>query len=119
LLRHQTSPASSASSAIRAGHPLVLAAHLGHTVHMSKRRRVALSLSAYAGLNHWRSSDSVSYADEDLSGSAVVSRNLPVVGGELRLGYRFHRRVGAQLVLGAPAPTATSYTMRSDRSDRR
>ncbi len=94
-----------------AGHRLVLAAHVGHTVHMGARRRVALGLSASAGLNHWRSSYSVSYADEDVSGSAVVSRNLAVVGGELRLGYRFHRRVGAQLVLGAPAPTTTSYAI--------
>jgi hypothetical protein len=94
-----------------ATHRLLLVAHLGHTFHMGARRRVALGLHAYGGWNYWRSSYSLDYADENVSGSAVVDRHLAVIGGELRLAYRFHRRVGVNLAIGAPAPTASSYAI--------
>jgi hypothetical protein len=92
-----------------AAHRTVLVAHLGHSVHMGKRRRFALGLHGYGGWNYWRSAYTVDYAGEDVSGRAVVDRHLPVVGGELRLGYRVHRRVGLTMVLGAPVPSASSY----------
>lgn len=94
-----------------ATHRLLLVAHLGHTFHMGKRRRVGLGLHAYGGWNYWRSAYSVDYTGEGVSGRAVVDRHLGVIGGELRLGYRFHRRVGANFVMGAPAPTASSYAI--------
>lgn len=94
-----------------AGHRTVLAAHLGHTFHMGARRRFALGLYVYGGWNYWRSAYSVQYAQEGVSGSAVVARHSGVLGGELRLGYRFHRRVGVNLALGAPVPTTSSYAI--------
>ncbi|MEZ4448374.1 MAG: hypothetical protein R3B09_02765 [Nannocystaceae bacterium] len=92
-----------------AGHRVILVAHVGHTVHMGARRRWALGLHLYGGANYWRSAYSVAYPGEAVSGSAVVDRLLGVIGGELRLGYRFHRRVGANLAMGGPFPTSSSY----------
>jgi len=80
----------------------------GHTFHMGKRRRVQLGTHVYGGLNHWLSSYSLVYPMEDVSGSAKVARSTFVVGGELTIGYRFSRRVGANLIMGAPLPTRRS-----------
>lgn len=94
-----------------AGHRTTLVAHVGHTVHLGARRRFALGAHLYGGWNYWRSAYSVSYPAEEVSGSAVVDRHLAVVGGELRVGYRLHRRVGVNLAMGAPFPTASSYAI--------
>jgi hypothetical protein len=92
-----------------ANHRTQLAASVGHTAHMGKRRRVALGLHVFGGWNAWRSDYSVDYPDEDVHGSAVVVRHRPIVGAELRFAYRFHRRVGINVMLSAPFPTASSY----------
>jgi hypothetical protein len=92
-----------------AGHRLQLTASVGHTVHMGKRRRAALGLHVFGGWNQARSDYTVDYADEDVHGHAVVVHDRPIVGGELRFAYRFHERVGFNLMLGAPLPTASSY----------
>ncbi len=89
-------------------HRMQLVVSAGHTFHMGKRRRVQLGTHVYGGLNHWLSSYSIVYPDEAVSGSAKVARSTFVVGGELELGYRFSRRVGANLVIGAPFPTPKS-----------
>jgi len=68
-------------------------------------------MSVYGGWNDWRSAYSVDYPQEGVSGRAVVARHFGVLGGELRRGYRVHRRVGINLALGAPAPTASSYAV--------
>lgn len=94
-----------------AGHRLVLVAHVGHTVHMGRRRRLGLGLHVFGGWNYWRSAYSVHYPEAEVSGSAVVDRHLAVVGGEVRVTYRLHRRVGVNLAIGAPAPTASNYAI--------
>lgn len=80
----------------------------GHRFHMGKRRRVELGTHLYGGLNHWLSSYAVEYAAVDVQGSAAVSRATFVFGGQLELGFRFTRRIGGQLVMGAPIPTPRS-----------
>lgn len=92
-----------------ANHRTQLIVSAGHTAHMGRRRRVALGLHLFAGWNAWRSSYTVDYPAEDVHGSAVVVRHRPIVGVELRFAYRFHRRVGLNVMLGAPFPTASSY----------
>jgi hypothetical protein len=92
-----------------AGHRTQLVATAGHTVHMGKRRRVALGLHVFGGWSAWRSDYRVSYPEEDVSGHAVVVRHRAIVGAELRFAYRFHHRVGFNVVAGAPFPTASSY----------
>lgn len=92
-----------------AGHRIQLLAHVGHAVHLGRRRRIALGLHAFAGWNHWRSAYSLSYPAEAVSGSATVDRDRAIVGGELRLTYRFHRNIGVNVVAGGVAPTASSY----------
>lgn len=94
-----------------ANHRIILAARVGHTLHMGQRRRFSVGLHAYAGLNHWRSAYSVRYEAEDVSGKAELHRSTGIVGGELRLGYRFHRNVGAHVLAGAPLPTHSSYVI--------
>lgn len=91
-----------------ASHRVQLLAHVGHTVHTGRRRRFSLGLHVFGGWNGWRSAYTVSYPAEVVSGSAVVVRHKPVVGGELRLGYRFHRRVGLNAVAGGVFPTGSS-----------
>lgn len=83
----------------------------GHGFHMGKRRRVYLGTHLYAGWNHWRSSYSLNYPSEGVSGSATVSRNHFVSGGQLTFGYRVARRVGLNLLIGAPFPTISSYVV--------
>ena len=78
---------------------------VGHRFHMGKRRRVELGTHLYAGLNHWLSRYEVDYPSVDVQGSASVSRATFVFGGQVELGYRFSRRVGGQLIFGAPIPT--------------
>lgn len=92
-----------------AAHRVQVLAHLGHTFHVGKRRRVGLGLHAYGGWNYWRSAYRVSYPDVDVEGSDVVARHHAIVGGEIRLAYRVHERVGLNLIVGAPFPTASSY----------
>ncbi len=92
-----------------AGHRTQLVAAAGHTAHMGKRRRVAFGMHLFAGWNAWRSDYTVNFPSEDVAGHAVVVRHRPIVGGELRFAYRFHRRVGLNVVLSAPFPTASSY----------
>ncbi len=94
-----------------AGHRVQLVASLGHSAHLGRLRRVALGLHLYGGYNYWRSDYAVEYANEGVSGGAVVDDHLPVIGGELRLGVRVHRRVGLNLAIGAPFPTTTSYAI--------
>ncbi|MFV8751816.1 hypothetical protein ACNOYE_14825 [Nannocystaceae bacterium ST9] len=89
-------------------HRVQLVLTAGHTFHMGERRRVELGMRVYAGLNHWLSSYSLVYPDEGVRGSAKLARSSFVVGGQLELGYRFSRRVGANLVMGAPFPTPNS-----------
>lgn len=92
-----------------ATHRVQLLATAGHTFHMGKRRRWSLGMHLYAGLNHWRSDYTVTYEAEDVHGSAVVTRNDFVVGGQLKVAYRFHRHFGVGIVLGGPFPTESSY----------
>lgn len=92
-----------------AGHRILSLGHLGHTVHMGRRRRAALGLHVYGGWNVWRSDYSLRYPDEGVEGSAVVVRHRAIVGGELRFTYRLHEHLGLNLMLGAPAPTTSSY----------
>jgi hypothetical protein len=94
-----------------ATHRIQAVVTIGHTFHIGKRRRFSLGTHLYAGLNHWRSSYSVDFPDEGVKGRETVTRNLPLAGGQLELGYRFHRRVGLHWVLGGPFPTASSYAI--------
>jgi hypothetical protein len=84
---------------------------LGHTFHAGKQRRTGVGLHAFVGLNHWRSAYSLEIPEVDVSGSAVVSRNLPVVGGQLTVSQRLSKHVGLNLVISAPFPTASSYAI--------
>ena len=92
-----------------ATHRVVLAVTVGHTFHLGRRRRLSLGTHLYGGLNHWVSSYSLRYPDEGVEGSANVARSLFVGGGQLEFGYRFSRRVGMQVLLGAPFPINSSY----------
>ena len=92
-----------------AGHRTHLVASVGHSVHMGKRRRFALGLHAWGGWSHFRSDYSLEYANEGVSGSGVVTHNRAIVGGELRMAYRFHERVGLSAVISAPVPTESTY----------
>ena len=92
-----------------AGHRTQLVATVGHTAHMGKRRRVALGVHVFGGWNAWRSDYSVDYPNEDVHGSAVVVRHRAIVGGELRFDYRFHRRVGINVLASGVFPTTSSY----------
>ncbi|MCA9720384.1 MAG: hypothetical protein KC468_37325 [Myxococcales bacterium] len=94
-----------------AGHRVQLLATVGHSAHMGRRRRVALGLHLFGGWSYWRSAYSVRYPSESVAGEAVVARHHPIVGGEVRLAYRLHRRVGLNLAIGAPFPTNTSYAI--------
>jgi len=94
-----------------AGHRTQWVATAGHTVHMGKRRRIALGLHVFGGWNAWRSDYSVSYPQEDVQGHAVVVRHRAIVGGELRFAVRFHRRVGFNVMFSAPFPTESSYVI--------
>lgn len=92
-----------------AGHRTQLVATVGHTAHMGKRRRVALGLHVFAGWNAWRSDYTVDYPNEDVHGHGVVVRHRAIVGPELRFAYRFHRRVGFNVMASALFPTTSSY----------
>ena len=94
-----------------AGHRVQLLATVGHSAHMGWRRRVALGLHLFGGWSYWRSAYSVRYPSESVAGEAVVARHHPIIGGEVRLAYRLHRRVGLNLAIGAPFPTNTSYAI--------
>lgn len=94
-----------------AGHRIDTVVFAGHGFWMGERRRVYLGTHLYAGWNHWLSSYAVNYADESVSGSAKVSRDHFVSGGQLSLGYRFSRRVGVHMLIGGPFPTASSYAI--------
>lgn len=94
-----------------ATHRVQLVATLGHTFHMGQRRRFSLGTHLYGGWNHWRSMYAVNYPNEGVSGEATVSRNHPIAGGQVELGFRFHRRVGVHVVLGGPFPTHSSYAI--------
>ena len=94
-----------------AGHRVQLLASVGHTVHMGRRRRVALGLHAFGGWNVSRAVYSVEYVDEGVSGRGSSTFHRPIVGGELRFAYRFHDRVGLNLMMGAPLPTDSSYLL--------
>jgi hypothetical protein len=94
-----------------ATHRVQVVATLGHTFHIGQRRRFSLGTHLYGGWNHWRSAYAVNYPDEGINGEATVSRNHPLAGGQVELGYRFHRRVGVHMVLGGPFPTHSSYAI--------
>jgi hypothetical protein len=94
-----------------ATHRVQLLATFGHTFHIGQRRRFSLGTHLYGGWNHWRSAYAVNYPNEDVSGEATVSRNHPIAGGQVELGFRFHRRVGVHMVLGGPFPTHSSYAI--------
>ncbi|MBC8071935.1 MAG: hypothetical protein IAG13_26645, partial [Deltaproteobacteria bacterium] len=70
---------------------------------------VALGLHVFGGWNYWRSDYELDYAQEDVHGSAVVARHRAIVGVEARFAYRFHRRVGFNVLVSAPMPTTSSY----------
>jgi hypothetical protein len=94
-----------------AGHRIDWVVLAGHGFYMGKRRRVYLGTHLYAGWNHWLSSYEVNYEAESVSGSAKVSRNHFVGGGQVSLGYRFSQRVGVHMLLGGPFPTSSSYAI--------
>jgi hypothetical protein len=94
-----------------ATHRVQLLATFGHTFHLGKRRRFAFGTHLYGGWNHWRSSYSLNYPHEGVSGEETVARNHAIVGGQIELGYRFHRRVGVHAVLGGPFPIQSSYAI--------
>lgn len=94
-----------------ANHRTVLAARVGHTVHMGKRRRTALGLDVYGGWNAWRSEYSFSYPGEGVAGSAVTVRHKPMIGAEMRLSQRLHRRVGLHFAVAGVAPTSSSFVI--------
>ena len=73
-----------------ATHRTVLAAQVGHTFHMGKRRSSALGIHVLGGWNYWRSDYTLDYPDEDVHGSAVVARHKAVVGAEVRFVQRLH-----------------------------
>jgi len=81
----------------------------GHTFHMGRRRRAALGMHLHGGLNHWRSAYALEYAQEDVHGKAVVRRNRFITGAEATFAYRFSRHVGANVTLGGPFPSQSSY----------
>lgn len=92
-----------------AGHHLNALLTLGQTIFMGPRRRASLGLLLFGGWSHWISSYSLVYANEGVEGSATVQRSDFVAGGELKFGYRFSRRLGMNVVAGAPFPTQSSY----------
>jgi hypothetical protein len=94
-----------------ATHRVQVVGTVGHTFHLGTRRRWSLGLAWYAGWNHWRSDHGVTYAAEDVHGHDVVTDDLFVTGGQVRVGWRVHRHVGLDLVVGAPVPTASSYAV--------
>jgi hypothetical protein len=94
-----------------AGHRVHALLSLGHTVHLGRRRRSALGLALVGGLSHWISSYALVYPTEGVRGRDTVRHTDPLIGGELRYGYRFSERVGLVLVAGAPFPTQSSYVI--------
>lgn len=83
----------------------------GPHLRFGAKGRTTLALHAIAGLNHWRSAYTLEYDAVDVSGSMVVRRTTPVVGGQLTLMVRASERVGVNLVIGAPAPLPSSYAV--------
>jgi hypothetical protein len=94
-----------------AGHRFQLLATVGHSFHMLDDRSLVLGLHVYAGWNAWVSDYAVTYPNENVRGSATVTRHHFVGGGMLALAYRFSERVGIDLALGGPFPTTSSYVI--------
>lgn len=94
-----------------AGHRLQLLVTAGHTLHLGARRRFALGLHLFGGWNRWVSAYSLRYPDEGVYGSATLERDHLVTGAELKMAYRFSRRVGLGLVMEAPFPYESSYVV--------
>jgi hypothetical protein len=90
-------------------HRIQMQVGIGHGFHLTSSRRVSLGLHVLLGWNHLRGDFTVTYAAEDVFGEAAVRRNNPLVSGELTLAVRFSPRIGANLAIGAPFPTMTSY----------
>ncbi len=78
-------------------------------MHLSPRRRFTLGLYLLAGGSYLHQDVTLTYAAEDVSGSALVTRNLFVLSGELALALRFNQHVGANLTVSAPFPTTSPY----------
>jgi hypothetical protein len=94
-----------------AAHRIQALVTLGHSFHMGARRRFALGLHLFGGLNHWISSYTVRYPNEGVNASATVTRDHFVSGLELKMSYRFSKHVGANLIMGAPFPYPSSYVV--------
>jgi hypothetical protein len=94
-----------------AAHRIQALVTVGHTFHMGQRRRAAFGLHLFGGWNHWISSYSLRYPNENVSGSGTVVRDHFVTGAELKFSYRFSKHVGLNLVAGSPFPYQSSYVV--------
>lgn len=94
-----------------AGHLVSLVATLGHTIFMGRGRRSSLGLLVFGGWSHKAATYALDWEREGISGSGSFHHDDPVVGAELRYGYRFSRHVGATLYAGAPLPTQSAYVI--------
>lgn len=90
-------------------HRVAVQASVGHAFHLSPRRRLALGVNLLGGVNVVHHTVTITYAAEDVCGTASATDVAPLVGGQASLSWRVHDRVGLHLGADVPFPTTSSY----------